>query len=367
MKSLCLEFDLLTMIKQINAKNHPSYNKHEKVFYFEDKDTKLRGYIAWHNTKLGPATGGTRLYPYKTDIDALTDVLNLSQAMSYKGALSGVPFGGGKAVIIGNPTMKSEKFLEAYANVISSLNGKYTTGTDVGITDKDTNFMSKKTPYILKGNSDRKTTSGMAARGVYYGILAAITKIIPNKNLRNITIGIKGIGKLGGELARLCLKAGMQVWVADIDTQKIREFKRKYPKIHTASYKTIHAKKFDVYAPCALGKEFTVKNIKDVRSTIIAGGANNQFADTSLVSKLHTKGIWYIPDYVLNAGGLIHIVDELDKAGYNKSRVQKRIQTIGTTIASLIKQAKQMNKTPLELADERAHTKLHGKQTKKKK
>ena len=215
------------MIKQVDAKNHPAYDKHEKVFYFEDKSAKLRGYIAWHNTKLGPATGGTRFYPYRNNTDALGDALRLSRAMSYKCAISKLPFGGGKAVIIGNTSIKNKKILEAYARVIDSFSGKYTTGTDVGITDDDVSIMSKVTPYILKGNGGNYTTSQMAAYGVYVAIKKAVKLLLDTKKNKDVRVSVKGLGKLGGELVRLLVVDGMQVTIADINNDYVKKLHKK--------------------------------------------------------------------------------------------------------------------------------------------
>ncbi len=347
------------MIQEIKPIKHKDYSDHEKVFYFEDPKVGLRGYIAWHSTVTGPATGGTRLYTYKNDTDALGDVLRLSKAMTYKCAISGVPFGGGKAVIIGTPNLKSKEFLTSYAKVIHSLKGKYTTGTDVGISDTDTKYMSTVTPFILRGVGGRTTTSLMAARGVYEGIISAFHTLLPNKKISQMSIAIKGTGKIGSELIRLLYRHNARIIAADKDAQSITKIKKLFPKIKVVDYKTIHKMKVDIYAPCAMGGEFTPKTIKELNCLIVAGGANNQFVNEKDTDKLFKKGIWYVPDYVLNAGGLIQIVDELDKAGYNTKRVRNRIKKIGTTTAYLIKESKKTGTSTLEIAKKIAHEKIY--------
>ncbi|MEA3399112.1 MAG: Glu/Leu/Phe/Val dehydrogenase dimerization domain-containing protein [Patescibacteria group bacterium] len=347
----------MKIIKEIDVKKHPSYDGHEKVFYFEDKNVNLRGFVAWHNTKLGPATGGTRLYPYTSDEEALDDVLRLSKAMSSKCAIADIPFGGGKAVIIGDKNFKNENFLKSYAEVINSFDGKYTTGTDMGISDKDTLYMSKITPYILKGNGKNRTTSKVAAYGIYLGIKEALRIVLPEK--KNLTIGIKGIGKIGSELVDLFKKDEIDLVVADIDKKIIEKIKNKYPDIEIVTPAEIHKKEVDVYCPCALGKEFNKENTKELNCKIIAGGANNQLVDDSIAQEIKERGICYIPDYLINSGGLIHIVDELDKTGYNKQRVEKRLLNIVKMIRLLLEESKGTKKDTLSISKEIVNKKLY--------
>jgi glutamate dehydrogenase/leucine dehydrogenase len=355
------------MIKQINAKKHPAYDGHEKVFYFEDKRTKLQGYIAWHNSKLGPLTGGTRLYPYKSKKEALGDVLSLSKAMSYKCAISHLPFGGGKAVIIGNVKLKNKNFLEAYAYVINSFNGKYTTGTDVNISDADIFIMSHITPYILRGDGGKRTTSQMAAKGVYVAIKKASKLILSKKENKNISVLVKGVGKLGGELVRLLTKDGMQVFIADINKKRASKLHDKYPQTEVVNFRNIHKIKADIFSPCAIGNEFTKKVVEELNCKIIIGGANNQLANDKLAENLQMRGIWYIPDYVVNSGGLIQIIDGLSKKGYNLKRVTSRINQIGETTKKLIKQSLDSGETPLFISGKIAQAKLNHEKRKKRK
>ena len=274
------------MIKEINVKKYKAYAGHEKVFYFEDKPTKLKGFIAWHNTKFGPATGGTRLYPYISKSFAIDDVLRLSEAMTYKCVMAGVPFGGGKNVIIGNVNFKNKRFLSAYAKIIDSFNGKCTTGTDVGISDLDTEYMSKITPYILKGNGGDTTTSNMASYGIYTGIKTSIKLLLPGKKNKDVHIAIKGIGKIGLELVRLFNNDGFIITVADKDKNQIKKVNKLYSNVNVVNYKNIHKINVDVYSPCAMGKEFNKKNVNELNCKIIAGGANNQLDDDSIAQNI---------------------------------------------------------------------------------
>lgn len=349
------------MIKEINVKKHPAYDNHEKVFYFEDKSTKLKGFIAWHNTKLGPATGGTRLFNYSSKKEAIDDVLRLSKAMTYKCAISNLPFGGGKNVIIGNKKNKNNKFLSAYAKIIDSFKGQCTTGTDVGISDDDAIYMSKITPYILKGNKGKTTTSEMASYGVYVGIKTSLKLLMPNKLNKNIHIAIKGVGKIGFNLIKLLSKDGFKLTVADIDKEKIDNVKKIFPSVKIVDFKDIHKIKCDVYSPCAMGGEFTSKTIKELNCHIIAGGANNQLRKDSLSKLIYKKGIWYIPDFLINSGGLIQIVDELDKSGYNRKRVNSRLRNIGKIISNIIKESQKTNKDTLSVTNNIINSKIYAR------
>lgn len=349
------------MIKEINVKKNPAYAGHERVFYFEDKPTKLKGFIAWHNTKLGPATGGTRLYKYSSKREALKDVLNLSEAMTYKCAMSGVPFGGGKSVIIASEKMKNKNFLKAYAQIINSFEGKFTTGTDVGITDDDIDYMSKVSPHILRGEKGNTTTSQMAAYGVYLGIKTSIKLLMINKVNKNISITIKGVGKIGFELVKLLSKDGFKITIADKNKKMVQKINKLFPLIKVMDSKKIHKIKTDIYSPCAMGEEFNQKTIKELNCFIIAGGANNQLKKDSISKSLYNQGIWYIPDYVINSGGLIQIVDELDKSGYNRERINRRLLNISKVISLIIKKSKKTEKDTLSVAKDIVNLKIHGK------
>ncbi len=346
------------MIKEIKPKHNKYYSKHHKVFYFEDKKVNLRGYIALHKLVNGSATGGTRLYDYKSSKDALTDVLKLSKAMTYKCVISGIPFGGGKAVIIRTIKLKSKDFLKSYAKIIDSLNGKYTTGTDVGISDEDTKYMSTITPYILRGSGGHTTTSLMAAKGVYEGIISSIHLLLPKKENKSISIAIKGTGKIGSELIRLLYKHNFQIYAGEKNSKSLMEIKKRFPKVKIVNYKNIHKIKVDIYSPCAMGGEFDKKTIEELNCYIIAGGANNQFVNEEDEAIVFKRNIWYIPDYLLNAGGLIQIVDELNKGGYNTKRVRNNIKNIGTTTSRLIKESRRTGISMLNIANKIVHEKI---------
>jgi glutamate dehydrogenase/leucine dehydrogenase len=340
------------MIKKVNVSSYKEYKGHELVFYFEDNTVGLRGYLAFHSTKNGPATGGTRVSLYPSDEEAISDVLRLSHAMTLKCKISQVPFSGGKSVIICDPKNKTEGLLKSYAKIIHSFNGLFTTGTDMGLNDDDVIVMREETPYVLKGNHNGITTSQMAAWGVF-SCMEKITPLILNKSISNSTVSIKGVGKLGGALSLYLDKAGSDIFIADTDIDRISKVSSMLlnkPKV--VSSDLIHKIESDIFSPCALGNEFTIQNINEIKSKIILGGANNQLMDDNLANDLKNKNIWYIPDFVVNAGGLIHIVDELGEGGYNSNRVRGKIKELSETVALLVNRSMETGKTPLDIACE---------------
>ena len=315
------------------------FDNHEMVIAVTDTETKLRGYIAIHNTNLGPAIGGTRLQKYSSEEAALRDVLNLSKAMSYKCALAGLPLGGGKGVIIHEETADRDMLLASYAKMVEKLSGLFRTGTDMGILDDDVKKMSRHTQHMLgvsKADRGDLTTSKMAALGVYYCIKTALVHAYGSDSLQGRTIGVKGVGKLGSELVRLLHSEGAKIVVADINEQPVKTILRKYPGSIAVSPGEIHKQKLDVYSPCALGGELTMKVIKELRTKIIVGGANNQLASDAVGDKLFEMGILYAPDYITNAGGLIYVADELEKDGFHKQRVMDRVKHIQGTLQQVL-------------------------------
>lgn len=333
-------------ITTVNLSEMVEFDNHELVTYFFDKKTNLRGFIAIHNTNLGPATGGTRLQMYRSEIDALKDVLNLSKAMTYKCALAGVKFGGGKAVIIRSPYDKDDALFRSYAKKVNIFSGKFTTGTDVGISLQDTEIMATGSKYILgisKNAVKKYDTSKMAAVGVYHAICGAVEEKNRTSSLDGVRIAVKGLGKLGLELVRLLYTNGAKITVADIDKNKIKEAKKAYSNIKVVSPKEILSQDVEVYAPCALGNEFTTDNIKLLKANIIIGGANNQLSNEEVGDYLFRKGIIYGPDFLVNAGGLINIVDELEDDGYSARRVINRVTMIRDRLVKIIRTSQEQN------------------------
>ncbi len=337
------------------------FDNHEMVINFTDDTDGLSGAIAVHSTKLGSALGGTRIQTYGSDQDALKDVLNLSQAMSYKCALAGLPYGGGKAVINFRHDSDRRAVLQRYAEIVEKLGGLFRTGTDVGVTDDDVAFMAQSTKYMLGVSvADRGelSTSKMAALGVFYSCKAALQHVFGSDDFRGRTITIKGLGKLGGELARLAHNEGAVVIGADIDPKKTADIQKELPDVKIVSVDEIAQIKCDIYAPCALGNEFTSKNIGGLQTKIISGGANNQLVNERVGEALFKKGILYAPDYVVNAGGLIYVSDELEPGGFNKHRVLKRVADIQTTLTNIFERAATQNMPTHRISDQIAKERI---------
>jgi leucine dehydrogenase len=330
----------------IDITKHPEYDNHELVSFFFDKKTGLRGIIAIHSTVLGPAVGGTRYFHYDSSEEALEDVLRLSRGMTYKCAVSKVPFGGGKAVIIADPKKKKTKeYLKSYAGQVNRLNGLFYTGEDVGMSVNDVNILAKESPFIIGTPEKAGDPSPWAALGVFYAIEESIEMLDKKKSLAGYTVAIKGLGKVGMELARLLHEQGVSLIGSDIDTHCTKEFLRRFPESKIVPTSKIHEQKVDVYAPCALGKEFNKKTIGELNCRVVCGAANNQLAHFKDGLLLNKRNILYIPDYLANAGGLINVIADLDKKKYNKETIRQNVHKIKATVREIIKLSRK-NKQP---------------------
>lgn len=345
----------------IDYRKFKEFNNHKLVKRFEDQATGLRGYIAIHNDNLGPAVGGTRMFPYFSEEEALKDVLRLSHAMSYKCALAGVNYGGGKAVIIGNPRYKTPQLIKAYAAEVDKLDGKFTTGEDVGISEDDVQLMFEVSSHFIGKRGLAGDPSPFASLSTFYSAQVACDLFLGAKNLKGISFAVKGVGKVGGELVRLLVEEGAVVTIADINEAAIEETKSNFPNVKIADPTIIHTLPVDVYSPCAMGNEVTEATKEQIKAKIICGAANNQLSSPEMGDWLFEHGILYIPDYVSNAGGLINVVDEMEPGGYNKERVDSRIANIKNTVAKIINASKENNKSTTRIADQAAEDILAGK------
>lgn len=328
------------------------FDNHELVASLVDRKSGLRGFIAIHNTNLGPATGGTRYWRYATENEALRDVLRLSQAMTYKCALARVPHGGGKGVIIANSHHPRRRdLLEAYAKRINLFSGNFSTGEDVGISEDDIKQMLRFSSHINGRPNVAGDLAPWAALGVFYAIQGALESVFGSNDLAGRTVAVKGVGKLGLELSKLLSANGANIVCADINPKRIALARHRVPKIQFVSPEEIHKQKADIYAPCALGDEFNKKTIPQLRAQIICGGANNQLTTREDGIRLHSWGILYVPDYLANAGGLINVVAELDKNGYSRRRVHRKVKGIKATTKKIIALSEKQNKPTSEVAD----------------
>jgi glutamate dehydrogenase/leucine dehydrogenase len=309
------------------------------------------------------AHGGTRLKQYDNEDGALRDALNLSHAMTNKSALADLPYGGAKGVIsLPAGEYDKSKILAAYAERVSALKGLFHTGTDVGMTDEDALFLAQSCPYILgtKTNPEGFTTSRTAALGVLHSIKAAAQHKYGSTDLAGKKVGIKGVGKLGAELARLLLGEGAQLVIADANQQSADALSQQYPAISVVTPEEITKTRLDIYAPCAMGSEFDSAVVAGLDCDIVCGGANNQLLNDEAGDLLFERGILYAPDYIANAGGLIFICEELESDGFNLERLLSRVQSIGKTLSSIFERSEAEQLGTHRVANEIAREKITG-------
>ncbi|WP_010094299.1 Leu/Phe/Val dehydrogenase [Ornithinibacillus scapharcae] len=337
---------------------------HEQVVFCNDPSTGLQAIIAIHSTTLGPALGGTRMYPYATVEEALEDVLRLSEGMTYKCAAADIDFGGGKGVIIGNPkTDKSPALFRAYGQFVDSLNGRFFTGTDMGTTMDDFVQASKETNFIngipeeFGGGGD---SSVPTAQGVMYGLKATNLYLFGDESLAGKTFAIQGLGKVGFKVAEQLLEAGASLVVTDISQESIEGIQSKANayagNVTVVSSEEIYEADADIFIPCAMGGILNDDTIEKLKVKAVVGSANNQLKEEYHAKILHERGILYAPDYIVNAGGLIQVADEL--YGANKSRVLLKTKTIYQSILDIYKQSELDAITTLEAANRKCQQRL---------
>ncbi len=345
---------VITKIEEKNIRNNIHADKHDGVWYFTDSHSGLRGFVAIHRKyKNKPSIGGTRFFPYKSEKDALNDALRLSRAMSYKCVVSGLPYGGGKAVLIGNPSkLKSKALLKSYALVIRQLNGIFYTGEDVGIEKADVQYMLRHAEFFVGKNDQAGDPSPYAAESVFDLIIGSVEREMPTQKLNQISVAIKGLGKVGADLAERLLARGVKVIGADVNAKVVARMKKKFPQMHFVSPSAISKQAVDIYAPCALGNEFTKNSIKTIKAKIICGSANNQLESSEIATLLKRQGILFVPDYLANAGGLINVADELHPKGYNKKRVAKNIAHLKNTFNTFYDASKSGRKSMYAIAEQ---------------
>ncbi len=344
---------VITKLEDIKLRNNVHADGHYGVWYFTDKDCGLRGYVAIHRKyKNKPSIGGTRFFSYRSETEALNDALRLSRAMSYKCVVSGLPYGGGKAVLIGDPRkLKSKALLKSYAKVVAHLNGVFYTGEDVGIEKADVQFMLKHADFFVGKTDQAGDPSPYAAESVFDLILAAIKVEMPDKDLSEISVAVKGLGKVGAALVEKLLKCGVRVVGADVQKDVMLRMKKKFPQMRLVSPSVISKQAVDIYAPCALGNEFTKDSIKNIKAKIICGSANNQLESSTVALMLEKNRILFVPDYLANAGGLINVADELHTRGYDKKRVVKNIALLKNTFNELYNLSKTERKSMYTIAE----------------
>lgn len=303
---------------------------HEQLVFCHDPHSGLNAIIGIHNTTLGPALGGTRLWNYNSHEEAIIDVLRLSRGMTYKAAISDLNLGGGKAVIIADPAQKSEALWRRYGKFVNSLNGKYYTAEDVNTSARDMEYIALETEFVtgvpeyMGGSGD---PSPFTAYGVFVGMKASAKKVWGNDSLAGKKVLVQGVGHVGQYLVGHLVEAGAKVLITDINKARIAETVSQYRNVEVIDGAAIFDTAYDIYAPCALGATVNTDSIGKLKCAIIAGAANNQLADEHVHGNmLLEKGIVYAPDFLINAGGLINVAAELD--GYNKERVMGNVEKI---------------------------------------
>jgi leucine dehydrogenase len=317
---------------------------HEQVVYCYDESTGLKAIIGIHNTVLGPALGGTRMWDYKSEREAFVDVLRLSRGMSFKAAISGLNLGGGKAVIIGDAKkLKSEALLRRFGKFVESLHGKYVTAEDVNMSPEDMEYISMETKYVT-GLSEKMGGSGdpspYTAYGVYMGMKACARAAYGNDSLAGKKVAVQGVGHVGYYLVKHLAEEGARIVVTDIYEDKIRDVTKEF-KVEVVDQNGLYNSGMDIYAPCALGATVNDDTLEIMRCDIIAGAANNQLEDEKKHGKiLMEKGIIYAPDFMINAGGLINV--GLDYLGnYSRERVFKKVEKIYNTVLDIIQKTRE--------------------------
>lgn len=361
--ALSAELPTLTDITA-SLQGYPDFDGHERVLRVTDPESGLRAFIALHDTTLGPAMGGCRMWPYENDEAALTDVLRLSRGMTYKSAMAGVAGGGGKSVIIGNPAADAtEALFRAFGRAIDSLGGRYYTGEDVGVSVENMNWAASETPYVL-GSGDRGGDPGpVTAHGVFVGIRAALRHRFGHDGLDGVTVAVQGMGSVGAGLCDLLYQGGARLVIADVNEAAVSEGVRRF-KADVVAPSEIYDVEAEVFAPCALGAVINDDTVGRLRCATVAGSANNQLHEDRHGELLRQRNILYAPDYVINAGGIIALSIVLSRAGYSLDRALDLTTGLGDTLAEIFTRAEAEGIATSAIADrmavERVHANPHG-------
>lgn len=340
---------------------------HEQVVFCQDEATGLKAIIAIHDTTLGPALGGCRMWNYASDEEALEDVLRLSRGMTYKAAVSGLSLGGGKAVIIGDPDkLKNEAFFRTFGRFVDSLGGRYITAEDVNIRVKDMELVALETPYVT-GISSRQGGSGdpspVTAWGVFNGIRASVKHQLGKDSLQGLSVVVQGCGSVGSHLIEYLSKEGAKIYAADIDSKRVQNLVDRFG-VEAIDNAKAHAMDADVFAPCALGGCLNDKTIPELKTKIVAGAANNQLLDeVDHGAMLKERNILYAPDYVINAGGLINVYQEL--LGYDRNAAIQRAAGIYDTLLAIYKEADEQGLTTIQASNRIAEKRIKSVQSMK--
>lgn len=318
---------------------------HEEVVFFSDPSCNLKAIVAIHNTTLGPALGGTRMWNYKSIDEAIEDALRLSRGMTYKNAISGLNLGGGKAVIMGDPTKdKSEALFRSYGRFVESLNGRYITAEDVNTTVNDMEFIFTETSNVTgvaEINGGSGNPSPWTARGVFRGMEASCLKVFGDRSLKGKVVALQGAGSVGTHLGKYLFDSGAKVIFTDMNEGNIARFKEAVPNAEFVGVNEIYDVKADIYAPCALGATVNDQTIERLKVKIICGAANNQLEENRHGDILKEKGVLYAPDYLINAGGVMNVSIEFE--GWSAEKATKMVDKIFETTLQIFKLSDEKN------------------------
>ncbi|MCK8676465.1 Leu/Phe/Val dehydrogenase [Streptomyces lichenis] len=335
---------------------------HEQVVLCQDRASGLKAVIALHSTALGPALGGTRFYPYASEAEAVADALNLARGMSYKNALAGLEHGGGKAVIIGDPELiKTEELLLAYGRFVASLGGRYVTACDVGTYVADMDVVARENRWTTgrsPENGGAGDSSVLTAYGVFQGMRASAQHLWGDPTLQGRKVGVAGVGKVGHHLVEHLLGDGAEVIVTDVREESVRRITDKFPQVTVAldTEALIRVPGLDIYAPCALGGALNDETVPVLTARVVCGAANNQLAHPGVEKDIADRGILYAPDYVVNAGGVIQVADELN--GFDFDRCKAKASKIFDTTLAIFARAKEDGIPPAAAADRIAEQRM---------
>ncbi|EAW38197.1 tryptophan dehydrogenase ScyB [Lyngbya sp. PCC 8106] len=328
---------------------------HEQVLFCNDQASGLKAIIAIHDSRLGAAMGATRLWPYESEVAALTDALRLSRGMTYKAACANIPMGGGKAVIIAKPEQKTCELLQAYGRFIERLNGRFITGQDINLTPQDVRQINRETKYVVGTQEKSGGPAPVTAIGVLLGMKAAAKYRFGSDNLKGLKVAVQGLGNVGQHLCDWLHQNEVKLFVSDINQAKVSKVARLYGAT-AVEPEQIYGLDVDIFAPCAMGAILNTQTISQMKASIIAGSANNQLLDEQVHGEMLTaQDILYCPDYVINAGGLINVYHEL--IGYQEKKAISHVHSIYDTLLELFKKAETTgmttHKASMQLAEER--------------
>ena len=318
-----------------------SFDNHEQVVFCNDKDTGLKAIIGIHNTVLGPALGGTRMWQYANEWEALNDVLRLSRGMTFKAAITGLNLGGGKAVIIGDSkNEKTPELMKRFGEFVHSLSGRYITAEDVGMETADMDLVREVTPYVTRISEDKGgagNPSPITAYGVFMGMKAAAKYKFGTDILEDKKVLVQGIGHVGESLVENLVNEGASVIIDDINEERLEEVSNKYG-VSIYRGNDIYSEDIDIYSPCALGATVNDDTIYKIKAQVIAGAANNQLANEDIHGRiLKERGIVYAPDFLINAGGIINVYAELE--GYDKQEIVRKTENIYNTTLEILEKS----------------------------